>query len=886
MALTTPESFLEALEKSKLVDGEGLAQARKAAAQAGDAKSLAKRLIGSHLLTRWQAGRLLAGRTSFFLGKYKLIDLLGIGGIGQVFLARHTRMNRSVMLQIISKPVARDPEARAQFMAELRSVAALDHPHIVHTFDVDSDGNRYYLVMERVDGQDLQHLVESKGPLDPEHAADLVRQVADGLSYAHARGLVHHDVRPVNLVVGKEGVVKILGIGMARLAVGARAANGHEPPPSVDYLAPEQKADGARADHRADVYAMGATLFYLLAGRAPSAESGPAGIRDLRADVPEDLADLCAKMMAAEPESRFQSAEEVREALAAWLPVEVHVEGLEPSAEPDDAVEVLAVGADEEKKESSDTTDTPPNDGSAREIPPDRKRKLLLASVAGGAVLVVIVALAYLFGRSGDGSKPGDSTRLADQAGGPPGAGASASPSAGGEPGVGEGEQAWPALPDFGNLRDFDPQAFDDRGPAKPATQDAKPDPGAKQQPGAPKQEAQEAAKPAKPEPKEPAKPEVDEKPQPKEDSEDGEAEKPQPKEETEAAKPEKPEPDAMTQDDDPEKPEPEPAPSAADPLRDLPEAVDLPEYSLRMATTGMPEPFELGRIHTAPEVDWQLYLLGGDSVLKRNQKYRLDPIDREPAKASWMVRLETTITGKEPTQEDVARIGRSDNALVFQWAQEAPAAANYLRNCILQVRVEGSSRYLTLSTPVQVEPITIDLERGAANANVPVKWLPDASQVRVEITKVEGREGHATEPAEPTLREPFELHFPRTDRHGNTADRAAFRVLFTPRSTAMSVRVQLLEPPSTFFRGLGGTALIQRNQRETVLKKLGDQLSPKDKDKAPRGAERSQLIRQIDLVEKEMWYIDFYLEVHAKAQIHFRVFTEIDGRKVILATT
>ncbi|MGQ9576494.1 MAG: serine/threonine-protein kinase, partial [Thermoguttaceae bacterium] len=339
MAIKTCDSFLEALEKSDLLDADQLATARQLARQTDDPRTLAILLVQKELLTRWQAGQLLAGRTSFFLGRYKLIDLLGRGGMGNVFLAQHTMMNRPVAIKMISRELSQDPASRERFLEEARAIAALDHPNIVHAYTVDSEADRYYMVLEFVEGQDLQRLVEAEGPLAFERAADYIRQAADGLAHAHAKGMIHCDIKPSNLLVNAQGVVKILDMGMSRLVGRAQEAPGEQGPAeeqkllgTVDYLAPEQAVGSPDLDHRADIYSLGCTLYFLLTGSPPFPEGTlaerllkhqieePPSILLSRPDAPRDLVKLCEKMMAKSPADRCNSAEEVSRFLAAWRP--------------------------------------------------------------------------------------------------------------------------------------------------------------------------------------------------------------------------------------------------------------------------------------------------------------------------------------------------------------------------------------------------------------------------------------------------------------------------------------------------------------------------------------------------------------------------------------
>ena len=342
MAVETVQELLALVEKSHYLNGEQLREAMEAAGQTVDARAAAKALLQKNLLTRWQAGQLLGGRSETVLGKYRLIDLLGRGGMGRVFLARHTMMNRPVALKVIAKRLGQDPSALGRFFTEARAVAALDHPNIVHAYDVGNEGERYYLVMEYVEGRDLQRTVESDGPLDIALAADVIRQAADGLAHAHAKGMIHCDVKPANLLVNRQGVVKILDMGIAR-AVGREEQtcvlesdedDSQTLIGTVDYMAPEQALGDESLDCRADIYSLGCTFYYLLTGRPPFPEGTlaqrivkhqtqePDDIARLRPEIPRELIRICRTMMAKEPSDRFQTAGEVSQAIAGCFPEE------------------------------------------------------------------------------------------------------------------------------------------------------------------------------------------------------------------------------------------------------------------------------------------------------------------------------------------------------------------------------------------------------------------------------------------------------------------------------------------------------------------------------------------------------------------------------------
>ena len=321
MTVRSAEEFFAVLEKSNLLIPAQLAQARNEAAASDNPRTIAKNLTHQNLITRWQAGQLLAGRSSFYLGKYRLIELLGRGGLGSAFLAEHVTMNRRVVLRVLSRQVCMNPTLLDHFLAEARGVAALDHPNVVHAYSIDNEAQRYYLVMEYVEGIDVEQLVKRDGPLDCDRAAEYIRQAADGLAYAHQQNMSHGNLKPSHLLVNAQGVVKILDLGLARLTAGAAqtAHQGQAALGSVD--------DPAR---RADIGALGCTLYFLLTGQppfpqeTPSADAAeqptpePPDVRRQRPNVPAELAAICQKMMTQKPEDGYTTAAEASHALAQW----------------------------------------------------------------------------------------------------------------------------------------------------------------------------------------------------------------------------------------------------------------------------------------------------------------------------------------------------------------------------------------------------------------------------------------------------------------------------------------------------------------------------------------------------------------------------------------
>ncbi len=186
MAVATVDEYLSALEKSKLLASEQLAKAQNLAGSTSDATTFARALARENLVSRWQASTLLdlGPRAKLRMGKYKLISPLGKGGMGKVFLAEHVTMNRRVALKIVPRSIDKDPASLDRFFAEARAIAVLDHPNIVQAYSVDNEMDRYFIVMEYVDGKDLQRMVEAGGPLEFDRAANYIRQAAEGLAHA------------------------------------------------------------------------------------------------------------------------------------------------------------------------------------------------------------------------------------------------------------------------------------------------------------------------------------------------------------------------------------------------------------------------------------------------------------------------------------------------------------------------------------------------------------------------------------------------------------------------------------------------------------------------------------------------------------------------------
>ncbi|HEX4132324.1 MAG TPA: protein kinase [Pirellulales bacterium] len=335
--------FIECLASTGALTADDLNAAEAAhppASRTGDADQLARELVRQGKLTKFQAAAIYQDKAeSLMLGNYLLLDKFGAGGMGQVYRARHRRMDRVVAIKVLPKKAVEGAGAVERFQREMKAAARLTHPNIVTAHDADEAGGIHFLVMEFVEGSDLSSLVKKQGPLAPSIALDCIRQAARGLAHAHEKGVVHRDIKPSNLLLDRQGTVKILDMGLARFS---EAGTANQDAASqgeltvagsimgtVDYMAPEQAMDSRKADARADVYSLGCTLHYLLTGKPPY--GGDTLVKRITAHQrsavpllsnacpgsPAELDKVFGKMLAKSPGQRFQTMAEVIAAIDA-----------------------------------------------------------------------------------------------------------------------------------------------------------------------------------------------------------------------------------------------------------------------------------------------------------------------------------------------------------------------------------------------------------------------------------------------------------------------------------------------------------------------------------------------------------------------------------------
>jgi serine/threonine protein kinase len=339
VSVSTAEQFYEQLQSSRLLTAEQLADLHDEvlAKKREPANRLADDLVSRGLITLWQAKQMLSGRHAFIVGKYKLLERLGAGGMGTVFKAYHAMTDRVVALKLVNKALLANPPAVARFRTEVRLICSLNHPNIITAYDADSVGDMHFLVMEFGQGSDLRSWLKDFAPLPVNWCCDCIRQAALALEHAHQRGLVHRDIKPENLLV--EGAdtstppkVKLLDMGLARLiheepAEDAELAGAGKLMGTPDYISPEQATKASHADIRSDIYSLGATFYKILTGEAPF-EGGDVRQRLMarlltdaprvtsrRIEVPQEVDEIVARMLAREPADRYQTPAELAEAL-------------------------------------------------------------------------------------------------------------------------------------------------------------------------------------------------------------------------------------------------------------------------------------------------------------------------------------------------------------------------------------------------------------------------------------------------------------------------------------------------------------------------------------------------------------------------------------------
>ena len=259
--------------------------------------------------------------------RYEILEVIGTGGMAVVFKAKCHRLNRLVAIKMLKKDLSEDAEFRRRFHDESQAVAMLSHPNIMAVYDVSRGGDMDYIVMELIDGITLKQYMERRGKLNWPEALHFITQIMKGLGHAHSRGIVHRDIKPQNIMVLRDGTVKVTDFGIACLTNGP--GNTSEAIGSVHYISPEQ-AKGEHTDNRSDIYSAGVVLYEMLTSRLPFEGDSPMAVaiqhfnavplspREIAPDIPEALEQICVKAMAPDRSRRYNTAEEMLSDLEAF----------------------------------------------------------------------------------------------------------------------------------------------------------------------------------------------------------------------------------------------------------------------------------------------------------------------------------------------------------------------------------------------------------------------------------------------------------------------------------------------------------------------------------------------------------------------------------------
>ncbi len=425
------DTLVSELQKPFAADPvEQQAECRQAVAQiktmvslsaAGDADSQSQHTADTHASDAAQpaaatspAPKTVEGRV---FGEYTVLDRLGAGGMGEVFKARHRRMNRIVAIKVLASAAMRSPDAVKRFQREVEAAARLSHPNIVTAYDAGEQDGVHYLVMEYVAGRDLSSLLRERGPLPPADVVNYLVQAARGLGYAHNKGVVHRDIKPGNLLLDEEGTVKVLDMGLARFDAAAgdvltAAQEGltqsGQVMGTVDYMAPEQAFDTRQADARADIYSLGCTMYRLLTGESlftgetlvqkllAHREQAIPSLRAARPELSEALDRILARMVAKQPQERYASMGELIHDLEA-----VHSRSL-PLPPDFDKLSRGGEGRGEGVSFSHSASRSHHRATSSSSAPPRKPRPALIAAAAAGALCVLLGIVIIIRNQKGE----------------------------------------------------------------------------------------------------------------------------------------------------------------------------------------------------------------------------------------------------------------------------------------------------------------------------------------------------------------------------------------------------------------------------------------------------------------------------------------------------
>ena len=347
--------------------------------------------------------------------RYEILELIGSGGMANVYKARCHRLNRLVAVKILKSDLADNADFRRRFRDESRAVAQLSHANIVSVYDVSTSGDTEYIVMELIDGITLKQYMERRGRMDWRESLHFITQIMRGLSHAHSRGIIHRDIKPQNIMVLRDGSVKVADFGIACLA-NANQTLTQEALGSVHYISPEQ-ARGDRIDARSDIYSAGVVLYEMLTGRLPfegdsavsvaiqHLSSVPLAPRDIDPSIPEPLELICMKAMSSDPDKRYASADAMLEDLEKFRKdptvdmdyIRQELAAVQTDSEPTMPIPTAQVATAVKKRADQLRRSEPEEDVRPR----DKKSIAIMAGIFGAALVLVFLLFKLILGDFG-----------------------------------------------------------------------------------------------------------------------------------------------------------------------------------------------------------------------------------------------------------------------------------------------------------------------------------------------------------------------------------------------------------------------------------------------------------------------------------------------------
>ena len=909
--VATSEALVEALQKSGLLAAEQMAKARQAAAATSDPKALARQLIKSGLITLWQAHQLLHGYYLLVVGKYKLLDQLASGATGRVYLAEHMQIQRRHALKILSRRHAAKPEVLKRFLADAERLCALDHRNLSHIYDVNQDGDKYFLVMEYVEGQSLQKVVEKSGPVAPALAALYALQAAEGLAHAHEQGVFHGDLQPASMLLDASGTVKITGIGQSRLVSPPAAGAADETTEAAAlaatiYRAPELRSDSAAADARCDVYSLGSALCFLLAGK-PAADAADARTLLEKTDVPADLVQLCVSMMAEDPGQRPAAMTDVLTALASLQLASPPPAGEPPTAEatgespPAAAVPkrikkpLVAKPLDERASAAKSINPQP----AAQEVPdfalkgtkarrgakpaakavataggeenaagePAAKRTsrmpLIIGGAIGGSVLVlggivlaVVLAMNWLGGPRETAVADAKAAKNQTAAQTPAAANPESNPETNPESNLETNPELNPTTAATAAPGLAAPGAAGGNALTPPSAVPAAVPAQVTQLPEGPPPSPMPAAAPMPPgtEPAAPA-------------------------EQTAAVKPEPAEPAP---------PAKVAAPPAA-PFAGFAKAVSLPK--LEPGPMDPPSdplaPLALGPCVVDEKAIVIAQLKGGEGAIRGSrQKFELAAAQDGTALRDWEISL-----ASGAAKAIVALLSVKDDQLTFQWTPEAakePGSA-LLCNCGLKLSAGPDQHEVALREPIVGEPLVVNLERIGSSVKWNIDLLPDPKKIFIEVARLDG------EFLEHKFKQRQTLEgSDRTELWTGSAEDSMPLGLRIDSSVAAQA-IQIKASPQYQLKAMRQPQLLVKRELGVIEKQIDSsrfiankriEAAKKAKAEAQKTLSERDLER-VNAADEQLTELKSLIEgLDGKAKIHFRVFYETGEGPIDLLVT